>query len=83
MSAAVFKKYNVVAPLEGSEEFVEKAQSIFNLNDSTLAPFLSPKEFWKSLPEDYMQRPHNREYCLNVIIYVFFLINDDLPIQFL
>jgi len=59
MSAAVFKKYNVIEPLEGSQEFVEKAQSIFSLNDSALAPFVSMKAAWKPLPEDPIQRPYN------------------------
>ena len=72
MSAAVFKKYNVVTPIEGSEEFVENAQSIFKLNDSTLAPYLSVKDYRNSLPEDYIQRPYNRKFFLNVIIYVIF-----------
>ena len=72
MSAAVFKKYNVVTPIEGSEEFVQKAQLIFSLNDSSLAPYLSRKDYWNSLPEDYIQRPYNREFCINVIIYVIF-----------
>ena len=64
MSAAVFKKYNVVEPLEGSQEFVEKAQSIFSLNDSALAPFVSMKAAWKPLPEDPIQRPYNCKFCM-------------------
>ena len=72
MSAAVFKKYNVIEPLEGSQEFVEKAQSIFSLNDSALAPFVSIKSAWKPLPEDPIQRPYNCEFCIYRISYVIF-----------